>query len=53
VKVGDLVRLTASLKLPLGMIMDIDPCGWFMILRLDGTWTLWPESQMEVVSESR
>ncbi len=52
-KIGDLVKLTATLKVRVGVIVGIDPCGWFSILRSDGTLSLWPESQMEVINENR
>ena len=52
-KVGDLVKLTATLKARVGVIVGIDPCGWFSILRLNGQRTIWPRTQMEVISESR
>jgi len=51
-KVGDLVRLAGNhLRPAVGVIVGLDQCGWFYILRSDNTFSLWPDSQMEIVNE--
>ena len=52
-KVGDLVRVLAVGDQPIGVIVSFDSgCGWPWVvvgLRM----VIWPESQLEIVDESR
>ncbi len=53
--VGDLVKLTASLKPRLGVVIGIAfvTGDWYTVVRLNGQRAIWPKTQMEVISESR
>jgi hypothetical protein len=55
VKVGDLVKLTASGMPRLGVVIGIafKAGDWYTVARLNGQHAIWPKSQMEVISESR
>ncbi len=55
-KVGDIVKLNGSFaKERIGVLVS---CGefaedWWDILDCDGAIVVWPESQLEVINESR
>ena len=51
-KIGDVVKFKAGTLMPLGVIIDIDLCGWFLVMINDDQIVLWPESQMELINES-
>ena len=55
-KVGDIVKFTGSFdKERIGMLLSYGEFseGWWDILDCDGRMVVWPETQIEVVSESR
>ena len=54
-KVGDLVKLTATSTPRLGVVIGIafKAGDWYTVARLNGQHAIWPKSQMEVISESR
>ncbi len=52
-KVGDLVKLKTEFDWPTGVIVDIDPSGWFWVLQSDGQRRIWPASHMELLFEGK
>ena len=55
-KVGDIVKFKGSFdKERIGMLVGYGEFseGWWDILDCDGAMVVWPETQIEVVSESR
>ena len=53
-KVGDLVRFK-DLEKTTGMLLECGGFsdGWWSILNSEGKMVVWPESQLEVINESR
>ena len=52
-KVGDVVKVIA-MKRVTGIIIKIDEfCGWPHVMIEDGRVVVWPNEQLEAISESR